>query len=150
MATIREMLNRVNEAKFGLEHEMERIVQLLSEEILDLNRRDQLFQGEDTEGNIIGYYSEATENVWGGRYANPPKIAGEPYNFQDTGDLFQGFALQFRNGLLVIYSTDSKVPLLEEKYGNRLFGLTIENQEKLNYEILKPHLIAFVRRILQV
>lgn len=150
MATIREMLNRVNEARFGLEYEMERIVQLLSQEIIDLNRKGQMFQGEDTEGNIIGYYSRATEESFGGRYANPPKIAGEPYNFQDTGDLFEAFTLQFRGGLLVIYSTDSKVPLLEEKYGNRLFGLTIENQDKLNYEILKPHLIAFVRRILQV
>lgn len=148
MATIREMLNRTLRARSGIEHETARIVQELSTQIIDLNRRGQLFEGLNTKGQIIGTYSRATEEVFGGRYANPPKIAGQPYNFYDTGNLFRAFDLQFRNGLLVIYSTDSKVPMLEEKYGKHLFGLTIEHQEELNYEILKPPLIDFIRRTL--
>lgn len=148
MATIREMLNRTLRARDGIEHETARIVNELSTQIIDLNREGQLFQGRDNTGSIIGTYSKATEEVFGGRYANPPKLEGQPYNFQDTGSFFRAFDLQFRNGLLVIYSTDKKVPLLKEKYGKNLFGLTIEHQEELNYDIIKPPLVEFIRRTL--
>lgn len=146
MATIREMLNRTIQAKEGIEPEMMSIVSRLSEKIIDLNRMGQLFMGLDTKGQLIGRYSKATEEQYGG--AAKGKYAGEPYNFEDTGDLFKAFTLDFDNGKLDIFSTDSKVPLLKEKYGDNLFGLTFDHQMELNYEILKPELLKFIRRII--
>ena len=145
MATIREMLNRTIQAKEGIEPAMMKIVSDLSEKIIDLNRMGQLFMGENTKGQIIGRYSEATEKQYGG--AAKGKFAGDPYNFEDTGDFFKAFTLDFKNGKLDIFSTDSKVPLLTEKYDN-LFGLNWENEMELNYEIIKPELLKFIKRVL--
>ena len=152
MTTIYDMLQRAKEAKKGLDGEMARIVQRLSEEIIDLNRKGQLFKGLNTEGEIIGRYSKATEWITTNDAllgkGNRIKKAGDPYDFYDTGDLFKAFTLDYNDGRIEIFSTDSKVPMLEEKYGNNLFGLTVEHQEELNQEMLRPFVVEFVRRIL--
>ncbi|WP_027381871.1 hypothetical protein [Epilithonimonas caeni] len=41
-------------------------------------------KGQDSNGNIVGTYSEMTEILSGGR-----KQAGTPYTFYDTGDLYK-------------------------------------------------------------
>jgi hypothetical protein len=139
------MENRVLKARDSIPQGMEDIVSQLSEKIIDLNRMNQLFMGLNTKGQIIGRYSEATEKQYGG--AAKGKFAGDPYNFEDTGAFFKAFTLKFHNGKLDIFSTDSKVPLLQEKY-DHLFGLTWEHEMELNYELLKPELLKFIKRII--
>lgn len=149
MATIREMLNRVASAKQGIEPQMMKIVNDLERKIIELNTTGQLFQGKNTKGQIIGKYSKATQFDYGG--SEKGKIAGQPYNFEDTGDLFKAFTIDFHNGKLDIFSTDSKVPLLKDKYekdGGKLFGLTFDHQMELNYEMIKPELLKFIKRII--
>ena len=149
MATIREMENRVLEARDSIPQGMLKIVEQLSDQIIDLNRKKQLFEGKNTKGDIIGVYSKATEEFYGGREQG--KYAGDPYNFKDTGDLFKAFEIDFHDGKLNIFSTDSKVPLLKQKYekgGGKLFGLTVEHEEELNYDLIKPELIQFLKRII--
>lgn len=149
MATTYQMLERLDEALYRLPSEVEKIADQLSEKIIDLNRMQQLFEGKNTEGQIIGYYSKATEEAFGGREKG--KIAGEPYNFEDTGDLFKAFEMDFEDGKLEIYSTDSKVPILKEKYEHgrgTLFGLTWEHEMEFNYELLKPEILEFLKRII--
>ncbi|WP_424493889.1 hypothetical protein [Salinimicrobium sp. GXAS 041] len=149
MANIREMLNRTIQAKQGIEPEMMNIVNRLSEKIIDLNREGQLFQGKNTAGKIIGVYSKNTETKYGG--AEKGKYAGDPYNFEDTGDLFKAFTINFHDGKIDIFSTDSKVPMLKQRYEKgegKLFGLTLNHEMELNYEILKPELLKFIKRTL--
>ena len=151
MATITQMLNRAIEAKEGIEYATEKIIKELSEKIIDLNTIGQLFQGYNTKGQIIGKYSKNTEKKYGG--AAKGKYAGQPYNFEDTGDLFKAFSIDYNNGVLDIYSTDSKVPLLKDKYDTadaKLFGLTFEHEMELNYEMLKPRLVDFIKQTLNV
>ena len=51
---------------------------------LDLIRQDQLFkEGQDGDGNILGYYSAYTEEI------NPEKKAGSHYTLHDTGDFYE-------------------------------------------------------------
>lgn len=155
MATISSMLKKVESARDGIASETADIIERLSERIIDLNRRKQLFEGENTKGEIIGRYSAATEwittnNALLGK-GGEIKKEGDPYNFRDTGSLFKLFDLDFYDGKLEIYSTDSKVPLLKDKYENgagKLFGLTIEHEQELNYEILYPELLKFIKQII--
>lgn len=143
--TIRAMLNRVIQAKQGIPIETDDIINRFSEQILDLNRMNQLFmEGKDKDGNIIGRYSITTEVAYGG--AEKGKFAGDPYNFEDTGDFFEGFKLNFNNGKLELFSTDSKTPELVQKYGNKIFGLNHDHQMELNYEIIKPELVIFLKQ----
>lgn len=148
MATIREMLNRTLRARDGIEGTTSQIVNDSAQRIIELNTTGQLFKGEDSTGAIIGVYSKATETVFGGSERNPPKLEGQPYNFEDTGDFFKFFEVEFNSGSIRFYSTDSKVPELKAKYGDNLFGLTVDHQHQLNYEIIKPLLVAFIRRTL--
>jgi len=72
----------------------------LQKYILDLIRIEQLFErGEDSDGDILGYYSEYTEML------NPEKIAGTPYTLKDTGAFYDSF-------LIYIYKN------YYNKYGN--------------------------------
>lgn len=146
MSTIRGMLRKVLEAKQGIEPTMLRIVNDNKEIIIDLNREKQLSLGLNPDGELIGVYSKATETMYGG--AENGKFAGEPYNFEDTGDLFKGFKLEFNNGELRIYSTDSKVPLLQSEYG-QLFGLTKNNEYTLNYDIIKAPLVKYIKQTIR-
>lgn len=146
MSTIRGMLRKAIEAKQGIEPMTLRIVSDNKELILDLNRETQLAFGTDTKGNLIGTYSRATEQDYGG--AEKGKFEGEPYNFQDEGDFFKGFNLEYNNGRLRIFSTDSKTPLLTAKYKN-LIGLVPENEFTVNYEIIKPHLVKYIKQTLR-
>lgn len=140
------MLRKVLEAKQGIEPTMLRIINDNKEIIIDLNREKQLALGLNPDGELIGVYSKATETMYGG--AENGKFAGEPYNFEDTGDLFKGFKLEFNNGELRIYSTDSKVPLLQSEYG-QLFGLTKNNEYTLNYDIIKAPLVKYIKQTIR-
>lgn len=151
MATIQQMLDRSKNARDGIAIQMPKIVERNKEKILDLNRLDQLNKGRNNDGNLIGRYSKATESI--GIFLKlmgqniTIKREGDPFDFKQTGEFFRGFELDYGGGIIDIFSTDSKTPLLEAKY-RKLFGLTPENQVILNYEILKPELAAFIKRTL--
>lgn len=147
MATIREMENRVLEAQSSIEQIMFKIIDDYRSEIIFLNK-EQLKRGEDTEGNLTGTYSEATEKFYGG--AELGKYEGDPYNFQWTGDFFDGFNIEFNDGHLSFFSRDSKTPELEKKYGymSSLLGLNTDNRYTLEYEFIKPDLLEQLKRII--
>lgn len=150
--TIRAMRNRTLEAKNSIEMIMLQILEEYKRDILDLNREDQLFDhGETTEGVVVGYYSEATENEFGGREKG--KKAGQHYNFKDTEAMFRGMELEFNDGYLKLFSTDWKGDYWEnylkvKNISGSMFGLNKQNQMILNYEFIKPELIYALKRII--
>ena len=149
MATIREMLRRVTKAKEGIEYEMPKIIEELKKEILDLNRKEQLNLGLNSKGNLIGTYSKATEIITTQQALLGEDVRikkeGEPFDFWQTGEFLAGFELDFGGGKLEIFSTDSKAEELEERYPH-LYGFTKESNEKFNYELIKPHLLEFIKQ----
>ena len=151
MATIKEMENRLLEAKSRIPSEMELIITRLSDKIVELNKEGQLFKGENTKGRIVGRYSRTTQEITEGMTGKGyPKTAGDPFNFYDTGDLFKAFTIDFQDGKLEIFSTDSKATDLEARYGKSgsLFGLNIEHQHVLNYDLIKPELLKSLKKII--
>ncbi len=100
--------------------------------ILDLIRNDQLFkEGIDSEGSIIGYYSQWTEMM------NPDKRAGTPYTLKDTGAFYESMIIYIYDNLIEIdadpIKTDEKgkETNLFIEYGENIIGLTDENLEKV-------------------
>ncbi len=137
-----DLQSRLN--KFDVRKELIGILSELEQKILDLNRKDQLFEkGENNEGTVIGIYKPLTEVLSGGK-----KKAGQPYNLFDTGDFYKKFTFDYKNGTLDLFSTDNKLDEIFdriEKEGRvdpkSIFGLTIKNTEILNYGMLMPELI---------
>jgi len=112
--------------------------------ILDL-QKIQLEKGEGDKGEVIGYYSEATELISGGR-----KRAGDPYDFQDTGSFFRRMFVKVVTRpkfIVVIDSKDPKTDELEMKYGG-LFGQTLLGiQDKNKDEIIIKIRESFFRKL---
>ena len=110
--------------------------------ILSKNRIDQLTKGLNANNEIIGTYSPATDImseggtfVWEGvRYE---KIAGEPYNFVDTGDFFGSFKVLVYDDGFAIFADDNKDgEKLTQKFGKNILGLTDDNINDLVTEML--------------
>ena len=112
----------------------------------------QLEAGRNIRNELLGTYSRATEIealLGDGPRPIRPKVEGEPYNFQWTGGLFDGMRLVVENNTATFTSTDSKTPLLVEKYGD-IFGLTPENLAEAVKDRLFPAFTEEIRKRLQL
>ena len=144
--TVFDYIKKVERAKALMPYQVDVILRENEAKILDLNRKDQLFnEGINRFGTIIGRYSQATESI-----TNGEKKAGEPFTMYDTGDLYKRFTYLYdaKKQTVEIFSTDSKVPLLIMKYSENIFGLTPTNKEKLNNQIIKPELLKWLKSLL--
>jgi hypothetical protein len=144
--TVSDYLEKVMRVQSQIGNEVDDIVRSKEEEILNLNREDQLFdKGIDTNGLLLGQYARTLN----GSTRGYPKNQGDPFNFYDTGSLFSNFSLlsSANDNKVVIENSDSKVSLLTKQYGE-FIGLTEENKYKLNYEIIYPELMAFIKQYL--
>ena len=92
-------------------------------------QKQQWNEGLDSDGNILGRYSKATEIITEGR-----KKAGELFDINDTGETRRKLVLygqQESNDLLFYFDDDSKaMPELLEIIGQRLFGLQDKNMSQ--------------------
>lgn len=103
----------------------------------------QLSFGKNNKDEIIGTYSQATENMSRGVATKKPKIAGEPFNFEYYGDFFDDMVLDVFTDKASFYSEDSKTEELIKKYEG-LFGLTDDNLKEVIQTYIVP---AFQKQI---
>lgn len=119
------------------------------DEVLNILKEEQLNKGLDASGKVVGVYSNTTElisieNQLKGRKPRKPKVAGQPFNFEDTGGFFDGFDMMFEDfKSFSLFSRDSKAKMLEQEYGN-IDTLTKTNNERINMEILRPEMYDFI------
>lgn len=99
------------------------------------NQKEQLSKGENNKGGIIGTYTPFTEFIASRLNPLKPKKAGQPYNFQWSGNLFKGLfskskILNYNNLEIEIDSKATITDELEKRYSN-LLGLKLDKQEKI-------------------
>lgn len=122
------------------------LTQILTQEefqrfILELNQRDQLFEGIDALGVELDGYSFETERMleeegenrfsFGGK--SKSKKAGQPIFLFDTGEFYESFKVIVNNGDILITANGLKedgTDLLVG-HGKDVLGLTEENTQKL-------------------
>lgn len=128
---------------------------LLDEYILDLNRINQLFvNGENTEGNIIGFYSARTDLITRGETFNfkglsSTKKQGETFTLYDTGKFYKSFRIKINSNGFTILADDSLADggSLTDKYGSDIIGLSDESKTELAQKLV-PYVREYVRNIL--
>jgi len=109
--------------------------------ILDLNRREQLFEGLNSLGVELDSYSEFTESELNAEGENrfqykgkkKSKLAGEPVFLFDSGDFYESFTLEVNTDSLIFDADpikDDGTNLFNE-YGSDILGLTEESTEIL-------------------
>lgn len=133
--------------------EQERIVLANENRIVTLNV-DAFQDGLGSDGNILqntnkrfkGVYSLSTQLL------DPKKVAGTPYNFFKTGAFLSNMQIDLQPSLTKfdIFSTGtgSGDKALFFKGYNNLFGLNKDNSYIVNYDIVYPELMKFIKKYL--
>jgi hypothetical protein len=129
----------IADLKKDLPNVLRKILIKRRDEVIKILKTEQLAEGIDSKGRVVGRYSPNTKNYIDP--SNPPrqdKTAGQPYNFEWTGGLFDKMYLHFEDlNSFSLFSQDSKAQMLEKEYGD-IFTLTDKNNERINQEILRP------------
>lgn len=151
MANIAQFQKRINKlsSQKAIELRVFIVIQESEKQFVEAQKL-QLSSGRNNKGEIIGTYSQATEDIAANENPRQPKIAGEPFNFEYTGGLFDDMGLFAESDTeLFFYSEDSKTDELVKQYSN-LFGLTIGNFKSLMNKVVYPRFIAGIRKDLQL
>ena len=151
--TINDYIKKCKFVASEMLNEQERILLANEARIVSLNV-DAMQDGIGSDGKILknsnpifkGVYSLSTQ------LANPKKVAGNLYDFYDTGSFLSGLQIEVDGSLtrFSIFSTGTGAgdkKLFFDNYRN-LFGLNKENTRKLNLEILQPELMNYIKRYL--
>ncbi len=154
--TVADYIVNLKKVVTELPNEHKRIVLYNQEEIIDYNRNDQLFdRGVGTKNSLLGLYSN---NYFyeSGKNQNSkgfPKLLNNHFNFLHSGQLFESLYISYKDKWsFQIVSNVSYLKDLQDKTfsdnGNDILGLTEENIEKVDKEIIKPQLDKWLLKYL--
>ena len=141
-ALVQKYLSGVGGVKNNLSNMIREILRDKWTEVFKILTDEQLGLGLDAKGKVIGRYSKATEGYAADPENRPrqPKIAGEPFNFEWTGGLFDELYLTFDSkDSYTLFSYDAKATFLKDTYGD-IFDFTEAHNYRINFEIIAPEL----------
>jgi len=155
MATLRQQLQRAQSLNKSVAvDDVFSVIREIEQIILDKNR-EQLFENsQDRYGNVLGFYSYATEQITHGS-----KKAGEPFDAYDTGSLQEKMYLTFYPDGVGVFSEDNKAEgLTSENDGGEfstwltkdLFGLSEKNLREVIEKSILPLFIKAQRNKLNL
>ena len=149
---VKEYINKLEDIRNSIQDEVERIVYANENKIIRLNTQ----QIEEHIG-FDGKPLENSNRIYSGSYRTSffnalgdYRQAGQPYTFLDTGDFYKGFYIDLDSTLtkLEINSTGTgagdKAQFFRGYYN--IFGLTQQNQNTLNYEIILQEIQKFIKQ----
>ena len=154
MPTIKQIKDKVDSARNGIDNATSTIIKDNEVKILDYIRTEQLYKkGIDGDGKVIGKYKNTyTQDSIGGwgdvskiTPSGLPKKRGNPYNFVWSGYTVSNFNLDYSDFTLSIFNIGNSASYLEGKYGKSIFLLTSENENKLSSEIIRPNLVKYFK-----
>ena len=152
MASPYELMVKLQGVRNKLLDETENIIYRNENKIIQLNS-SQIEQHigfdnkqlENTDKTFTGLYRMNSFTEAGGFHQ-----IGQPYNFTDSGNFFRGFYVEVLPNLtqIEIGSTGTGTGDKDRFFRgyNNIFGLTSQNQYKLNYEIILPELQRFIKQ----
>ena len=151
--TISDYIKKCELVASEMLNEQERIVLANENKIVSLNV-DTFQDGLGSDGKDL----QNTNKVFNGVYSlltqllDPKKVAGTPYNFFQTGAFLSNMQIDLQPNLTKfdIFSTGtgSGDKALFFKGYNNLFGLNKDNAYIVNYEIVYPELMQFIKKYL--
>ena len=126
MVTVNDMLKRFQ--SIDLKAEISNIIDRTSQDLIQLNQSQLFDKGVNADNEELQPYTFLTEFY--------KREKGQPFDrttLKDTGAFYAGFNIKTSDQFIIFDSTDSKTSDLEQKYGNRIFGLTPENKTAYSF-----------------
>ncbi len=151
--TVSPIIDDLKQIKSGLEKKAHQIIEDNEDAILDYNRKKQLFnKGIDSEGKkLTPQYAKSTKK----RKKRKGLPTSRVTHF-DTGEHYKNFKIETKNEYYKVFAdtTTSKgfdlADHLNERYGGKVYGLTKDNNNKINEEIILPNLIQWMYEQIKV
>ncbi len=157
--TVREYMNRAKAMQTSVKGYVDDIAMMKEDEIINLNVI-QMEKGLGTNDTSLKYangyggvYKERTVRI--ARSSSPPpllkKEVSRLYNFGWTGDFLSNFQVRITSqNKLEVYSTGTgfgakSLFLTQTPY---MYGLNAEDTRKLNYDIIYPELMKFIKQFI--
>lgn len=125
---------------------MFKYIRSIEKEFLEAEKKRISEDSKDIYGNPLGFYSQATELISGGK-----KKAGDPFTGIDTGDWFKGFFMQEVSGVLRFGSKDPKTNDIlksDNWLSDEVFGLSDDELKEVIESRLLPFFIENVKKIM--
>ena len=148
MATIAELRKRIAPYKNqkALLDIIFKIVKDNEKIFLSLNKQ-QLQRGKNNLDGLVGTYTRTTElaSLFDSPKPIQPKVEGQPYNFEWTGEWFDNFFLEIQNEEATISSSGDSHKALISKYDG-LFGLDDTNKFNVIRNTVFPEFMKEFRR----
>jgi len=119
------------------------IVAEVQDEIIKYNTEKQLMLGIDNQGRKLSPKYSRVRYARAKNSRNPLPGLGTP-DLNLTGSFHSNFYLVMKGNEFSFLSSDEKADKLTAKYGNSIFGLTEENEELVNLELIYPKLIEWI------
>lgn len=126
MATIDEMIQRFQRIREQTPQMIENAFNDESAMAAELNRK-QLDKGQKSDGSFLPNYKS--------------KSRSGPIRLYDTGDFWRGIRFIADNDKITSFSDDRKNSLLQDKYGEKILGLTAQSKIELQPYISDNYLI---------
>jgi hypothetical protein len=156
--TVREYMNRAKAVQTSVKGYVDDIAMQKEAEIIKLNVT-QMQSGYGTNEQRLQYpfedysgkYTKRTVAESLKRPTVLPKSVGSFYNFGASGDFLSNFKVRItKENKLEVYSTgtgtgNKNTLLTRTQY---MYGLNVEDTRKLNYEIIYPELMKFIKQFI--
>jgi hypothetical protein len=106
----------------------------------------QLALGLNSKGSVAGTYADYTALKASDPYNKPrrPKVRGQNWNFDWSGQLFETMQVKAKADSFSIYSSVGKGKFLEKEFGQELMTLTDENNKMINETVILPYLYKYI------
>lgn len=156
--TVREYMNKAKAVQTSVKGYVDDIAMMKEDEIINLNvtqmqsglgSNDQRLQYPFED--FSGKYTPRTVAESLKRPTVLPKSVGAFYNFGASGDFLANFKIRItKENKLEVYSTgvgtgNKNILLTKTQY---MYGLNAEDTRKLNYEIIYPELMKFIKQFI--
>lgn len=153
MSIVTPYIENLNNIKDQIPSVARSAIEENSEDIINVLKFSQLGIGLNSDGSPLrwsggtGFYAPSTQNIANRdpRYSRQkPKGAGDPYNFQWSGETFAFMDLKFiGTDEYEIFTASGKQSFLESIYGE-IFELTDAHNKWVNETIVLPAISDFI------
>lgn len=113
---------------------------------IDYLGNDLIHPSKRESGRNIPLYEPSTENYYANKSPRPRKSkrTGQRYNFEWSGDMFDGLELDIKDDGYNIFSKNGKKEFLEGIYQTKLTIFTEDHNNEINNLVLLPNLYKYI------